>query len=142
MAQFSVYQNKNAQTKKSFPYLLDVQSNLLSELATTVVIPLARFDQSRTKILTRLTPVLRIDQHEYVVLTPQLAGIQRKELGKLARNIRFIKLRLLEEVEELVASVNKKATFSKHFSFSLQVMANAIAKSWPMYLLKNSVGLV
>ena len=105
MAQFSVYQNKNVQTKKSFPYLIDVQSNLLSELVTTVVIPLAKFDQSRTKILTRLTPVLKLDQHEFVVLTPQLAGIQRKALGKLAFEASHAKTDIISALDFLISGV-------------------------------------
>lgn len=105
MAQFSVYQNKNIQTKKTFPYLLDVQSNLLSELVTTVVIPLAKFDQSRTKILTRLTPVLKLDQHEFVVLTPQLAGIQRKALGKFAFEVSHAKNDIISALDFLISGV-------------------------------------
>lgn len=105
MAQFSVYQNKNIQTKKTFPYLLDVQSNLLSELVTTVVIPLAKFDQSREKILTRLTPILRFDQHEFVMLTPQLAGIQRKELGKLAFEVSHAKTDIISALDFLISGV-------------------------------------
>lgn len=57
-----------------------MQIHLLSELVTTVVIPLAKFDKSRTKIPTLLTLALKLDQNEFVVLTPQLAGIQRKTL--------------------------------------------------------------
>ena len=40
MAQFNVYRNLNATTKSVTPYLLDVQSNLLSDLVTRVVVPL------------------------------------------------------------------------------------------------------
>lgn len=36
MAQFSVYQNRNAKSRERFPFLLEVQSNL----PTTVVVPL------------------------------------------------------------------------------------------------------
>jgi len=39
-AQFIAYENANPATKKTYPYLLDIQSNLLDELRTTVVIPL------------------------------------------------------------------------------------------------------
>jgi toxin CcdB len=82
MAQFTVYQNKNPQTKKSFPLLLDIQSNLLDELNTTVVVPLSKFETNKIKRLTQLTPVLTVEGSDYLMLTPQLAGIARKELGK------------------------------------------------------------
>ena len=41
MAQFRVYENSNRATKQRIPYLLDIQSDLLDDLQTTVVIPLA-----------------------------------------------------------------------------------------------------
>ena len=40
MAPFIAYENSNQTTKKVYPYLLDIQSNLLDELHTTIVIPL------------------------------------------------------------------------------------------------------
>lgn len=56
MPQFSVYKNKNAATKARVPYLLDVQSNLLSELETRVVVPLNLATAMKGNALT----VLRI----------------------------------------------------------------------------------
>ena len=43
MAQFDVHRNSDAATREHSPYILDVQSNLLSHLATRVVVPLVRF---------------------------------------------------------------------------------------------------
>lgn len=40
MAQFDVYENPNPDTQKTVPYLLDVQADLLADLATHVVVPL------------------------------------------------------------------------------------------------------
>lgn len=89
MPQFIVYKNKNPATKARIPYLLDVQSNLLSELDTRVVIPLYVSAALKGKILTTLTPTFEIEGKQYVLMTPQLAGISKKELGA--------------EVEEFVA---------------------------------------
>lgn len=81
MHQFTVYKNKNQNTKTRIPYLLDVQSNLLSDLDTRVVIPLFALTALKGKILTTLTPTFEIEGRAYVLMTPQLAGISRKELG-------------------------------------------------------------
>jgi len=40
MAQFDVYTNLNPVTKRTIPYLLDIQTDLLNNLTTRVVIPL------------------------------------------------------------------------------------------------------
>ena len=42
MTQFTVYRNKNPRSRATFPYLLDVQSDLLDGLQTRVVIPLTK----------------------------------------------------------------------------------------------------
>jgi toxin CcdB len=42
MGQFAVYRNKNPHTKSTFPFLVDVQSDLLESLQTRVVIPLTK----------------------------------------------------------------------------------------------------
>lgn len=81
MPQFSVYKNKNSETKARVPYLLDVQSNLLSELETRVVVPLYAATAMKGAALTVLTPTFEVEGKEYVAMTPQLAGISRKELA-------------------------------------------------------------
>lgn len=81
MAQFTVYRNKNARTKSTFPLLVDVQSNLLEDLQTRVVIPLTKATALTRKPVDHLTPILKFEDEAYVLMTPQLAGIARKELG-------------------------------------------------------------
>ncbi|MGH8492465.1 MAG: CcdB family protein [Moraxellaceae bacterium] len=87
MPQFTAYKNSNAATKARFPFLLNVQSNLLDELETRVVIPLMPLTALKGKALTRLMPIVKIADADYVLLTPQLAGIARKELGATAADL-------------------------------------------------------
>ena len=82
MAQYTVYRNKNPKSKTEIPFLLDVQSKLLSELGTRVVIPLFQKKSLRIKPLTKLTPEFQIDGKKLILMTPQLAGISIKELGE------------------------------------------------------------
>jgi toxin CcdB len=37
MAQFDVYTNQNPLTKRAIPYLLDIQTDLLNNLATQII---------------------------------------------------------------------------------------------------------
>lgn len=60
MAQFTVYRNKNARTKSAYPYLVDVQSELLANLQTRVVVPLTKLTTLRKKPIKDLTPVVAI----------------------------------------------------------------------------------
>jgi toxin CcdB len=81
MAQFSIHRNRNPRTKATFPLLLDVQSDLLEELKTRVVIPLSRVSALTRHPVDQLMPVLNLEGEAYVLVTPQLAGMAHGELG-------------------------------------------------------------
>ena len=84
MAQFSVYRNKNPRTKATFPLLVDVQSDLLEPLSTRVVVPMTKVAALTKKPVSHLTPELSFGAERYVLITPQLAGVNRSQLGPLA----------------------------------------------------------
>lgn len=81
MAQFTVYKNKNPRSKMTYPLLVDAQADLLNELQTRLVIPLTKAPALTKKPIARLTPSIDIDGERYLLMTPQLAGIARSELG-------------------------------------------------------------
>jgi toxin CcdB len=81
MAQFGIHRNPNPQTKAQVPFLLDVQSDLLADLGTRVVVPLCPALAMKGKLVKTLMPLLQIDGKSYAMLTPQLAGIERKQMG-------------------------------------------------------------
>ena len=81
MAQFTVYRNKSARTKATFPFLVDVQSALLEDLQTRVVVPLSKTASLTRKPVSQLTPILQFEGEAYVLMTPELAGVARADLG-------------------------------------------------------------
>ncbi len=81
MSQFSIHANSNADTKSDFPYLLDIQSSLLSDLDSRTVIPLALSSNPKYMPISKLTPIVEVKGRKYTVLTPLLAGIPKKILG-------------------------------------------------------------
>ena len=44
MAQFDVYSNPSRHTQKVFPYIVDIQNSVISDIATRIVIPLGRLE--------------------------------------------------------------------------------------------------
>ncbi|MDO9476969.1 MAG: CcdB family protein [Pseudohongiella sp.] len=87
MAQFYAYKNPNPATRAQYPYLLDIQSDLLSELRTTVVIPLTPSKLAAPMSLTRLNPNIVIDGKSFTVMTQEIAGVDRNQLGAQAYNL-------------------------------------------------------
>ena len=81
MAQCDVYRNTHPTTRDIFPLLLDVQSDLLLDLRTRVVIPLSQSQTLSRAPLATLTPALRVNGERYILVTPALAGIAKTQLG-------------------------------------------------------------
>jgi toxin CcdB len=81
MPQYHIYENLNEKSKMIYPYLIDVQSTLLNDLETRIVIPLALKDKIGKGIIRNLNPVIIIKNKEYILLTQQLAGIPLTQLG-------------------------------------------------------------
>lgn len=81
MPQFTVYENTNEETNDIYPFLVDVQNDLLSELNTRVVIPMCLTKALGNKSISNLSPIFEIEGSRYILLTPQLAGIPNQELG-------------------------------------------------------------
>ena len=80
MAQFDVYENINPETRDIFPYLLDVQADILSNLPTRVVVPLITAS-AVNKPIPILNPRLEIGQTDVIMSTPQLVGVHLHVLG-------------------------------------------------------------
>ena len=81
MTRFDVYQNRNPRSSATFPLLVDVQSELLEDLETRVVIPLTRAASFSDFPLRFVMPTVQLDGKAYVLMTPQLAGLSRATLG-------------------------------------------------------------
>lgn len=86
MARFDVYRNANKATAEDFPYLLDVQADLLADLRSRVVVPL--MPQSvAPRPMTRLNPVFSVQGKKFVMATTDLAGIPVSALGEKATTL-------------------------------------------------------
>ena len=80
MSQFDVYVNPSGATRKAFPYLVDIQSPVISEIATRLVVPLVRSDSFVKERLVGLTPEVEHQGEKYLLLIPQLASVPARIL--------------------------------------------------------------
>ena len=89
MSQFDVY----AGAGRSSRLVVDLQSDLLEPMATRMVAPL--FQKGETPILTELTPQVRLDGRDFVVMIPLMASVPvrvlQRPIGSLASDQDVIK---------------------------------------------------
>lgn len=105
MAQFWAYQNPNPATRTYYPLLLDIQSDLLSGLRTTVVIPLIPTSIAGAISLSRLNPHFQLDGENYTAMTQDIAGIDRKLLGAPAYDLATHRAEIMAAVDFILSGI-------------------------------------
>ncbi|MGB1110466.1 MAG: CcdB family protein [Gammaproteobacteria bacterium] len=105
MAQFDVYRNRNAATKKLYPYLVDIQNPFLNDLATRIVIPLGDAKVFSGSVLKGLTPELRFEEEDLLLLTPQVSSISRKQLGNPVGSLAHFRENLLNALDFAISGI-------------------------------------
>jgi len=102
MAQFSVYENSNPRTRADVPFLLDVQSEVLSILATRMIVPLYRSDATKSKAMTRLTPMVKFKNKSLIAMVPEMAGVHQRELGAVVGDLTTLRADIIQAIDLLI----------------------------------------
>ena len=80
MRQFDLYRNPDQASARRRPYLVVLQSDLLTIIETVVVAPLALL--SRSKSAPRLTPIVEVGGVDHAILVHDMAAIPRSQLKR------------------------------------------------------------
>ncbi len=102
MSQFSIYNNQNQLSKKNYPYLISVQTSLLDDLETRLVIPITPKQIYSGKPIKELNPIIELKGKEYLVLTQQMASIRKNELGSFVCDISLCRQAILSSIDFLI----------------------------------------
>ena len=98
MAQFDLYENQNQETNQEIPYLLDVQAELLDNLATRVVVPLITVS-AMGKAVKHLNPQFEIRRAAVFMSTAELAGVPVRILGEKVGSLK-------DRRDEIIAAID------------------------------------
>ncbi|UMR31640.1 CcdB family protein [Massilia sp. MB5] len=80
MSRFDIFANPG-KNHRNIPYLVDVQSNVISGLATRIVVPLRPLSAFPSVTLPPdLFPIIAVNGEDHVMDTPQLGAIPLSEL--------------------------------------------------------------
>jgi len=101
MRQFGVYRNRNAATHAAYPLLLNVQSDLISETGTRVIVPM--LPEGRIPAMPPLTPMLLLDGAPHVMATPLMAAVELADLGAHEADLSAERATILAAIDFLVS---------------------------------------
>ncbi len=104
--QFDAYPTPG-QAKAFFPYVVDVQADLLSSLDTRLIVPLLpmREGKAAPKLLTRLNPIVELAGKRYVLLANQTANISAGRLRQPVGNLTDQRQAIVEAIDFLVTGI-------------------------------------
>lgn len=102
--QFTVYRNQDPASRRRVPFLLDVQSDLIGQMTTCVVVPLITPGRAEVAV-ARLMPMLEVDGRQWVMDTPLLAGVPRKALGKPVADVSSQRGAIMAALDMLVSGI-------------------------------------
>lgn len=86
MARFDVRRFGNA----GITLVVEVQADVLEDLATRVVIPLLPAGMAAKGALTRLNPRIHVAGEDYVLMTTDIAALPARRLGSVVENIEAV----------------------------------------------------
>ena len=105
MAQWDVYPNPSLRMRETYPYLVDVQSDLLSALETRLVIPLAPMQTQPAQVPQRLCPLFRVDGKELALLAQEAGPIDARLLKKRLVSLRSEAHRIVDALDAVVSGI-------------------------------------
>ena len=106
MRQFGVHRNRNAGTRSRYPLLLVVQSDLIAETGTRVVVPMLPVAEGqRSPAISGLAPVVEVEGRPHVLVVPLLAAVELGDLGTLAADLSDERATIMGALDLLISGI-------------------------------------
>ena len=97
--QYDVYPNPSPRMRDTYPYVLDVQSDLLKALATRMVVPLALTSLPASNLPRRLCPLLLVKGQSLMLVPFEAAPLDKRHLKSKVTSLR-------ERADDIVAAMD------------------------------------
>lgn len=97
--QYDVYPNPSPRMRDSYPFVLDIQSDLLKALATRMVVPLAVTLLPSTSLPRRLCPLVQIKGQSLMLVPFEAAPLDKRHLKSKVVSLR-------ERADDIVAAMD------------------------------------
>jgi toxin CcdB len=105
MAQWDVYPNPSERSRARLPYLVVIQSDLLSQLPTRLVAPLSRSEVAPGELPLRLVPRFRVGDEMLVLKPHEVGSVESRALREPVTSLRAESHRIVDALDTVVAGV-------------------------------------
>ena len=106
MRQFVVYRNRNKNTRALYPLLLNIQSDLIEETGTRVVVPMVAATRGQSPpSISSLAPVMEVNGAPYVLVVPLLAATEIADLGSSEADLTDQRSAIMAALDLLISGI-------------------------------------
>jgi len=105
MSQFDVYTNPSKKSREAYPYIIDIQNALISDITTRIVIPLGKFNHFRNEQIDGLTPLIEYENEQYILLTPQIASMPSKSLKNSVGSVESLRNEIIAALDFAITGI-------------------------------------
>nr|WP_328590805.1 CcdB family protein [Cognaticolwellia mytili] len=85
--------------------MIDIQSVLISDITTRIVIPLGKFKYFRNKQMGGLIPLIKYEDEQYVLLTPQVASMPSKSLKDPIGSVESLRDEIIAAIDFAITGI-------------------------------------
>jgi toxin CcdB len=105
MAQFDVYDNPSKSSRKVYPYILELQNDVISEIATRIVVPLADNRYMSSEEFKGLTPKVNYNDKELLILIPQIASMSTRSLKNPVGSLSHLRDEIISALDFAITGI-------------------------------------
>jgi toxin CcdB len=103
--QFDVFENPSPRMRDVYPYVVDVQSDLLSSLATRMVVPLAITTLPAREMPRRLCPLITVNDTTLMLVPFEAAPLDKRLLKTEISSVRAISHDIIAAMDSVLSGI-------------------------------------
>lgn len=103
--QFDVYRNPSPRMRDQYPFVVDIQSDLLGSLATRMVVPLAVTQLASSDVPRSLCPVFQVQGLQLMLLPFEAAPIPKRLLKTEVHSLKRFSSDIVAAMDAVMSGV-------------------------------------
>ena len=104
MKQFDLYENPDSDSHATYPFFVDVQTDLLDDLNSRVVIPISPVQDEKT-FPKNLCPIVEIRNEKYALLTHQITTVSASFLTRKEGSLLLDRTDIISALDFLLTGI-------------------------------------
>lgn len=105
MTQFTLYKNEDKSSRKTYPYFVNVQSDLLNDLNSRLVIPLSPGSAVNNTNAKKLCPIINLDEGTFILLVHQMTSVPRSILKAEITSLKSYRCEIMDAIDMLITGI-------------------------------------